>query len=81
MPNAQKDILNGIDNCLPTAELMVWKESIGIELNRRIDILQKVLFKNISPLFQLKRPPTESHKKYHLVPFDQVAGRVTLIDQ
>ena len=60
---------------------MDWKESISIELNRRIDILKKVPFKNISPLFQLKRLPAESHKKYDIVRFDKVAGHVTLIYQ
>lgn len=65
---------------LPTPELMDWRESIRIELDRVISVLRKVSYKNINIFCQrsvLKQALSELHK-YFLVPVDRATGNADI---
>ena len=72
---AEKNVLKGKDciptsygrKALPAAELISWRESISLELDRMIDVLQKESYRNNGTLLQnsaIKHILTESHEKY-----------------
>ena len=64
---------------------MDWRESICIELDRRIDVLrQKVSYTNNSQLLQnsaMKQALTELYNKYVLVLIDKVTGNAAIVCQ
>ena len=64
------------------AELMSWRERMQIELDGRIDVLQKVSYRNNSAFFQntvVTQALSELHNNDVLVPFYKASGNVAII--
>ena len=64
------------------AELMSWRERMQIELDGRIDVLQKVSYRNNSAFFQntvVAQALSELHNNDVLVPFYKASGNVAII--